>query len=445
MAVNFTTLFDRIGKAGWLFGLVNEIRGAAGYGAIATDLPTEWEDFVEQYDGANDTIRGTVAGMHTVLTNARGGLQRLQTDLATACTSTIVEMMHADTPLSSKTISVAMALLISQMVTGTKTVDANTVGLSSALGGSNNGTGVIVTSTKTALGKTAEYMIGEVIRGTVITATTAGSEKWTLLGETTAERLGWEWPKGSGSTQTYTAIDASANSNLLTNGDLEAFTANAPDNWSIVVGVAGTDITQTSSAGTFYAGAKALKLVGDGSTLSQIRQAVTGLKSKTPYAVNFWAKNAANPAAGVLTIDLYDGSAVINDEAGTANSFTVDLTTLGTTFVAKNGVFRLPEPVPATVYLRVRVSTAIENTKITYIDHLALGKMGLQYAGGPYIAFFSGATAWSLDDTVTVTPTNDYGGLVQTLFWRLFDMPSLGLMLPSDAAGAENIADSVIA
>jgi len=146
-----------------------------------------------------------------------------------------------------------------------------------------------------------------------------------------------------------------------------------------------------------------------------------------------------------VQVDLYDGSSVINDEEGTANSFTIDPTSLGTSFVPQNGVFRLPEPAPAIVKLRIHQTTAITNTHSFFIDELTLQPMTQLYTGGPYASMHIGATAFSTDDTWTITVVNDYGGEVQNAFWRLFDMPTLGHVLRSINDGSETMADTIIA
>jgi hypothetical protein len=112
--------------------------------------------------------------------------------------------------------------------------------------------------------------------------------------------------------------------------------------------------------------------------------------------------------------------------------------------VAKNTVFRLPDPVPATVKIRVRLSTALSSGSSIFIDHLALTPATQLYTGGPYAAIFSGATDFEIDDKWSLTVTNAQAGAFQTLFDRLFDMRSKGLLLPSATGAAETIDDALI-
>jgi hypothetical protein len=173
------------------------------------------------------------------------------------------------------------------------------------------------------------------------------------------------------------------------------------------------------------------------------------LEPNTVYAVNGYIKMDSTPAAGVLAIDLINGSnAVVNDDAGTANTITKDLTSVSTSYVAVNGFFRTPKALPATLKIRVRLSTALTSGRNVYIDHLAMAKATQAYtgadtsSGGPYIAIFRGSTEVIKNDKWTVTAVNNYGGLLQTGFWRLFNMPSLGFQLNSAASGS--IADTLV-
>ncbi len=79
------------------------------------------------------------------------------------------------------------------------------------------------------------------------------------------------------------------------------------------------------------------------------------------------------------------------------------------------------------------------------------------YAGGPYVSVFRGSADLInyqvyplLGDIWTLAVTNNYGGHTadinfQTAFNRLFDMASLGLVLPSASGGGSTISDTLIA
>lgn len=164
------------------------------------------------------------------------------------------------------------------------------------------------------------------------------------------------------------------------------------------------------------------------------------LLPETQYAVSVWVKMSATPAAGVLTIDLYNGSSIIQDLQGTNNSFTIALTGVSTSWLNYTGIFRTPYILPVLQYLRVRLSTALSSGKNVFINHLCLTPMTQVYAGGPSVACFSGATPFYIPDTFSAAITNDHGGHAnlknfQTLVNRLYQPTALGLPpLPSSAS-----------
>lgn len=206
-----------------------------------------------------------------------------------------------------------------------------------------------------------------------------------------------------------------------------------------------TPATTTNGSTHVYSGGKALEFASNGVELTELWFRLTGLQPLTQYAFAGRFKVSAVPAAGVLTIDLYDGSAVIVDYLGVANSFTISAPGLTTAYGSKTGVFRTPKAVPPVVYLRYRISTAVSNPVSVYADHFALAEMNELYPGGPFAAVFSGATDWAKGDYYTLAAANDYGGKFQTHFERFFDMSAKGLLLPSDTGGTQTISDALVA
>lgn len=219
----------------------------------------------------------------------------------------------------------------------------------------------------------------------------------------------------------------------------------------------GTYTPATSTAGTFGFIGKSGRFVGTGGAeLTTLNQKVA-LKGLAQYAVNIWMAADVVPAAGVVKIDLVDGigGTVINDEAGTANSVTIDCTgaPMTTTFVAFNGMFRTPKILPSAIYIRLRVSTAITSGRTIYFDHMALVEATELYKGGPSVAIFSGKTPMRKSSTdgqveadyFILTCANDYRGELQTWADRNFNMREKGLLLPSATGGSETIADSLVA
>lgn len=252
--------------------------------------------------------------------------------------------------------------------------------------------------------------------------------------------------------------------------EVEVSTTGTSPNYTHTItftGVAGNlatvSVTELTDSGTYTpaqvtAGSansfigKALEFDSNGSQLTTIQIPVV-LDPLTQYAFNCWMMADVVPAAGVMTIDLVDGigGSVIADQATTNNSFTVDCTTLTTSFVAKNGTFRTPKNIPAIVYLRIRISTGVSSGSSIFLDHASLVEMTELYPDGPSVAIFSGSIPFRkgggqvIGDYFTLTVTNDRASEFQEWFERNFDMRSKGLLLPSDSGGSETQADTLIA
>lgn len=433
-------LFDRLGK---LKKLVNVVNTAVGDEATADAWPKELNDALVKYDGEANVLRSAVSSLTASLASARSGALAFTRAIRTAAQTTLIEMVDADDPLPTRNVEQALITLIAQMEDGSETIDASepTIAITPHL---TDGDGVMVASVKDGRGRALENILAEDIECLVTMTTTAGSERFTCSGEEAiSEKLDPDWPAGSGASKTLTAISAAGTSpNVLANSDMEDFTTNTPDSWTIDVGSAGTDVLEEAS--TVYAGSAALELVGDGATLTTLSQTVTGLASRTPYAVNAWTRVSGVPAAGVLQLELWDGTAVIDDDAGTANSLAIDLTGETTTYAAHNAVFRLPEPVPATVKFRIRFTTALTNTYSVFLDHLAMAPMTEIVDGGPYAAAFSGADNFSLADSFTMAITNARAGSLQEACDIFFSTSTYDLLIPSTTGGTETIPDSLI-
>ena len=426
-------LFTRLGKLAYVLDIVNTWRG--------TTLPAEVIDALETLDSENDIdIRAAFADLPSDYETARDALDSFVSALKDHAQALLIGMVDADNPLAAQEVADALAELKRQMLQATThKVSANTVS-ATVTQTSLDGDGIVVASVYDARGYYLENLLAEDLELKVSDTTTAGGEQITVSGEVAqSNKLAADWPLGSGASHTLTCVDP-ANDDVLTNGDFEDFTANLPDSWTADVGVAGTDFAKESS--TVYKGTNCLSLTGDGSTLTGLSQSIlANVDALDVLAVNLWLRrDGTSAAAGVLTIDLYDGSSVVADEAGTDNSFTIDLTALTTSFAAYSGVFRLPEPLPATLKLRVRLSTALTTSRVVYLDHLGVGKMAQPTSNSPgttpYLCAFSGASNFSKDDytgggdgsrVFKVASANDRACAWQEKFDQFFDTIRPGL------------------
>jgi hypothetical protein len=436
-------LFTRLGKIGLTLKDTNAYQ--------STTLANDVNGVAGQYTGSDLSIIGDI---ETTLNGSQQAAGSILNQLQTIAGNTLNQMVYNDNPLLSKSDTTAsLNELIRQMKLNAQSVQSSTVSATITANGSNLGTGVVVASLTGTDGLTLENVIPENITVKCIqdssgSPSNAGNETFSATGQVAAPTaLDWRWPIGSAGTTTLTCLNPNASGAIVQNGDFENFTSNTPNNWSILVGTAGTTVLKATSG---YTGAGALQYVGNGTEQTSIAQAIT-VQPDTGYHWNLWQKVDVVPAAGVLEVSLVDGSnAVILDNNGNSNAVTLNLHTGSTTSYASfGGSFRTPHVLPATVKLRVRLSTAMSSGSNLFIDRLAMGQATQLYQCGPYLSIFSGAANFYAGDYFTVGITNNHGGAsdlrnFQTLMFRLFpQMQANKLLLPS--SGSPTISNSLIA
>jgi hypothetical protein len=395
---------------------------------------------------------GLLAGPEGACTNVQG-VSRL----------VVNRLVFNDNPRISQTLQTlnvraSLAEIIRQMLVQNATVLAATVTATPAATITGVGNGAIVASSKRPIdGRVEENSFAETLQVTCTRdsysgGAAAGNETMTVTGTgNIADAFAYNWPGGSNCTATLSCVNSAGNNaqgNALTNSNFATFknTANVPDNWALVTGTAGIQLFQESSI--VFGTGNAVRMLGNGSALTQLKQqfgtstGTTGtLVPLSQYSVNLWLRRDGVAAgAGQLTIDLVDQNGVaINDANGVANTFTVDLTALTTTYAAASGVFRTPYILPAQQFLRVRQSTALTNGRSVYLANLSMGLMTVCYTGGPSVNVHSGAVNFQLGDfgTVAVTNSRGAGGTLstfQTLWYQLFvEAQQNDLLLPSSA------------
>jgi hypothetical protein len=398
-----------------------------------------------------------IDGLYTALSQAQNAAQGFASYQRSVAQANLIQMVaEAPDPPLNLTLQASLAYLVAAMQTASATVKRNTVSATVTYG-SNTGNGVVAAGVLSNLGLPLEYVFAEILSGVISRdaqsgGAVAGQESLTFSGQTpVTNQLSYLWPAGSGATFGTTAVNAAApngrgTANLLYNGNMELWTvlANIPDGFHLGVGTAGTTILQ--STGQFYDGASSLSFVGTSSEHTSVQTRFgTDFKASaaplTQYAVNLWAKVDVVPAAGVLSVELVDGSGTqLLDAQGNASVFTVSLPGLTTSWAAINGFLRTPRVLPSQVWLRLRLSTALSTGSTLFMDRCALCQPNSAYFGGVPIAAFSGNVNWVQGDTAFVTVANAFNGILQSNFDRLFSMRNNGLILPS-TAGSPTLAD----
>lgn len=463
-------LFTRIGP---LFGIVQDVDALHGGTATsnvlsAANLLTRYSTAETNY-AAGTALTSALDGLFAQVTTVQGAENGFYSQLASVIQSTIVGMVALDQAQPDNTLKTALNYLITQMTASGAHLAASTVaaGAQTAVG-SPNGTGVVVASVIRGDGLTLQTPFPETLKFRCTQDSQSGGatlnqEAFQVTGAAAlATPPGpYNWPGGSGVSANLSSTDPTASNsgnNKIVNGSFEtATTTNYPDNWVSLAGVIGTSTLQSA---TSLFGSKSLEYVGDSSTLTSMAQPFNTASStsaggggtpatltpQTVYQATLWYKlSSASPAAGVLAMELVDGTnTVINDSQATANTVNVSLAGVAdTSWHSLSASFRLPALLPATVKLRVRLSTALTTGTNVFIDGVALTAASQLYPGGPFASVFAGATKFLVNDAWTIAITNTYG-VFQKFLERFFGLRALGLQFPYSGGGT-NVSDSLVA
>lgn len=427
---------NRVGKLGAILDELDTLR--------ATTYPDLVEGVLELFDGCTPDERKVVSTLNpSGLSSLRSGAS--PTIVRTLTQAITVAMADADTPLVAATLENALPVLMRQL---TASYNAATNSVSATVTQSGlTGTGNVVASVKDVYGRALQALLADTLAIRVSSVGTAGAEVLRVQGsEAVSDKLSYLWPAGSGAVNTFTSMALAAAGNLVSNGGFEDIGGLGPTDWVIDTGT----ISYSTGSPTYYAGTTSIRMIGDGSSLPAISQTLTGLSALTQYAVDFVCCMTSTPAAGVLTVDLYDGASVINDDEGNPNSFTVSLTGISTTFVHKSGAFRMPSVVPGTVKLRLRITTAISNTHHLSVDNVIMQRMRPLTTDGttPYVAVFGGNVNWVIADgdpdisTFKIVTTNDWASKWRKFLERTLDLAAGGYSLPT--SGGTTLSESLL-
>ena len=386
-------------------------------------------------------------------------------DVQAAAVKTIVEMVYSDASTSSantaqtKSITDAIVFLIRDMDATSNKVKGTTVGagvLGTGAGNTGNGTmvqlleapNILLSSTNDWPDIREELLEFRCVQDAQNGSISAGSEVFAVRGLARYAGLDYRFPGGSGADLRIPSVCASvdngaAYANILTNSDLEDWTSNVPDQFTVSSGTAGTDFLAATGARGSYC----LKGAVTGSTF-KIRQqlgASSGTLGKIApdraYVLAAMMKKDAT-ATGTIRLSLQDSGGTILSTGAVAISQSV--ASLTTSWQIVSLTFRSPKALPSAVYLVLETTAAIA-TAAAYVDEIVLAELRPIAPGGQAVAVITGTTDWIVDDNLRKKFSNNDEGLFVRAFDRLFDMYGLGLSLPQNYLGVETISDSLIA
>ena len=481
MTVNFYNAsptdhaFNRLGRGEKIVNVANTHRG--------TTIQTEITDFRNLYETQEEK---EAEGVLTSGESYKSGNGAIFSVLQNTLQSSIIEQVDRDSTLTTKSLARALKDLIVQMY-GAGSASAPDTALEKrgftlavTAGSGNTGDHVLISSKKAPDGLDNEYLFTETLKGTITSIAQAGTTSFTetlsIKGAPAEnDRFSVDWPAGSGSTSSINSINpvTTGGGQLVTNGGFDTYTtANAPDDWTIVNGAAGTEILEETTLK--FSGSSSVEFASDGSTLTLLRQkiydpsnSINKVQAHDVLAIFFkYRQSAESVGSGTFTLRLVDGAstpAVINDDAGNALKIDIDTTSSGATagFINQSAFFSLPKSLPSVVQVEIGYHTDPPDTGVlSYVDHLVVAKADQLYTAGPYVKLISGVTEAAVGDTqdLAITKNDDEGGsgrstgllqLAADRFWGIRtvtdpDDSTLTLRLPSVTDGSPEVPDTAI-
>jgi hypothetical protein len=455
MAITYTGTNGLFTRLGALIYMMDAIR------THQNNLKTLFDNVQGEYSAADRYMIDQLSGNLEMRQMEAGNILL---DVQAAAVKTLVEMLWVDAQTSSsrtmrtKAIEDALVYLIRDMDATSNSVEGTTVA-GGVLGTSGTGNGTMLflnEAPNVLLGSTNDWpnirtdlLVAQCIQDAQDGALTAGSELFRITGTAAYGGLDWRFPAGSGAQMTLASATAGIDygtqyANIGTNTDLEDWTSNVPDQWSVVSGTAGTDFL--AETGTFYRGASCLKAPAT-STTWRIRQQLGSpsgslgtIQPDRPYAIVFAAKKDSS-ATGAIRVSIKDASNSIVGSMTRALTVASDLTT---SWALYSTTVRSPKVLPAASYIVVEATTGI-GTAAVYIDEVVVCEMKPIAPGGQALSIIAGSTNYIVEDRLLRKFSNANEGAFVRAFDRLFDMYGKGLSLPQNYLGGETIADSLIA
>lgn len=452
MAWSTTDFTTRLGK---LFGYANSVQTAT-YDLYGANLTSIFTTFASTSDRASVGNLADQAIPATGLPATMGvGVYGLIRDSINAF---VVDYVRRETSIYDGTVVTALREVFSQVTAASATfrsVGTSSISFAATSGNQGNGT-VLVRGYRPA---SSTVFLQEMFTESILLRCVEGGNvgnfgegTFQLTGLATLDNTNTEWPSGSSTNLQVQATSASVTAavgtpgvSLLANGDFESWTSNTPQGWTIVTGTAGTQVLRGTTPAR---GSYSLQFVGDGSTLTRIRQQIasasgapTQVRAETDYALVLYARVGA-ATTGTVVVALRDASGTTVGSAVTLN-----LASLTTSYAISSATFSIAKSaLPTTLYLDIYSSTAIANTGVLYIDEVVLAPMTQMYPGstGPSILIYPGSTDWAVGDrgTISVTSDGSTDGLFMKGFQRWLQPERSGIYLPVSAT--PTISDTLV-
>lgn len=423
MAINYANLFANIGE---LIEGVNTLNG------VYTDIDGIVSEVEASFQGTalDDKLGALYTYRDTWKSNILSAINNLKTLCTTVLTDRVTmleELQLGDT----SDVNTVLAELIARMVADSESIDVSTVTIGSVTTTKvNSNAGSLLTSAvldgynaptyngyanpsyngvTSQISLTSDDMLIRCTTDSEQGAVTEGSEVWSWNGNPAqSDPFNWQ-SSGSGSGPSITTLNSYS---YITNREFDDFTANVPDDWTIVLGTAGTHIDDDTSG--MMLGTACLMLTGDGSLATiQLKQTMASYpKPKQRCCLAVWVKGTSGTLAGTLTIK-FTGTGYT---ASSSEKIEMDATALSaaTSWTLKHFFINLPAQIPDDFAIDISVTGTLTNAKIVRIDRMAFGPV--VYNNGICAAVMAGSEPFLKGDKFTFTVTNDDTGAFQKFF-----------------------------
>ena len=439
MAIGYQNLFKRIGKC---------VQAANYYATTFSTMKTNGQEFVQEI--ADQNLDALADGVASAVSSHISGLSSGCAYWQNKVSEILLEQsLLSELAISNPNLNSVLAALYTDMETEQEYVLESNTTVGSAtktMYGSNTGDliGVPVVDAYSSAGNNAPIMpyfdvtefakrsqvgIVDTVYCRCTSSNVEGEETFTLFGNSANPPFS-ENSESLGGSTSITVGDAA---NLLSNGDMETYSAGFTG-WTIddAAGTLSQDLVN------FYRGISAAKIVTLATT-DTVKFTQTLAASLTPgrgYIMGCWVKSIAAEASGTVGLTgLLTGGPTVQ------SSFTVSGNTANLNTTAWQLVYTYVQHLPnadidATCSLEYRFITSVNGVDGFVFDDFFLVP-AIQFNGVAW-ALPNGAGRFRVGDLITVPITRSSPAVFQEFFRKTY-----GIMLPSDSTGNETISDSL--
>jgi hypothetical protein len=418
MAVTLTDgsagLFDVFGR---MFQAMASMQTSAG-----TTVRTDCLDILTQFGNVDDSLalNAIIADVTTVADTFDSGAQSAMQSLKTIAQGYLLTVFHEDAPFANPSVDNALLRLIAQMEADSDSVDASTVSIAVAAGGSNVGNAVLVATVKRGDGLDQMHVLAEVLTATALT------DEGATLSLSDGESVGVtsvRWPQGSGASQSLRAV--TPRDGLIREGSFDVLStvdSDLPAGWLVTTGTPGTTLYMTTPeqqtitlgntpSGGYYS-LRWTNAAGDvqetaqltyNATAGQVQSALrrlTGLESVTVTS----SGTTPNLTHTVTFLGIGGNVAQVSSRNNTTGDNTTNEIQTITISDADGGTFTLTFGGQTTSSIAWNAAASVVDTALEALSTIEVGEVSVSgSAGGPYTVTFTNSLGASDQSLMTAS------------------------------------------